>query len=109
MALIPAKARVSTTSYLVPHLSQRTEISFPKKSRAGKGLDDLDAILLNPRVPGWGSSANRQKALLQQAKTAQWNCRRWDGGLELCLRKDKASQPNTQQNARQSTLQNDAP
>jgi len=48
----------------------------------------LDALLLNPRDPGWGSSRQRQLLLLRQARAAGWTCQRWDNGLELCQKND---------------------
>ena len=81
---VPAEARLSTTSYLVPQLSQRKQVSFPRTRRDKTQLDQLDALLLNPRDPGWGSSAQRQKQLLRAAKAAGWTCRNWANGLELC-------------------------
>jgi hypothetical protein len=81
---VPAEARLSTTSYLVPQLSQRKQVSFPRARRDKTQLDQLDALLLNPLDPGWGSSAQRQKQLLRAAKAAGWTCRNWANGLELC-------------------------
>jgi hypothetical protein len=84
IAAVPAEARLSTTSYLVPQLSQRQQVSFPRTRRDQTQLAELDALLLNPRDPGWGSSRQRQQQLLREAKAAGWRCRRWRNGLELC-------------------------
>ena len=65
-------------------LSQRQQVSFPRTRRDQTQLAELDALLLNPRDPGWGSSRQRQQQLLREAKAAGWRCRRWRNGLELC-------------------------
>jgi hypothetical protein len=84
IAAVPPEARLSTTSYLVPQLSQRQQVSFPRTRRDRTRLEQLDALLLNPKDPGWGSSQARQQELLSEARAAGWSCRRWDNGLELC-------------------------
>ena len=88
IAAVPAEARLSTTSYLVPQLSQRSQVSFPRTRRDKTRIEQLDALLLNPRDPGWGSSRQRQVQLLRQAREAGWTCQRWDSGLELCQKND---------------------
>lgn len=90
LANIPPQARLSTTSYLVPHLSARQQVSFPRR-KGTPTLEGLDLLLLNPRDPGWGSSSQRQSALLRQARVEGWACRSWDSGLELCQRSTKAA------------------
>ncbi len=80
---VPEKSRVATTSYLVPHLSQRVSIKFPKPNEVLK-VDDFDVLLLNPKDPGWGSDKEAQDSLLIQAKESGWACRQWAGGIELC-------------------------
>ena len=81
---IPKNSKISTTSYLVPHLSQRPQISFPRQEISSSDLIDLDVLLLNPNDPGWGSSALIQKKILLNAKNSGWICRSWPSGLELC-------------------------
>ena len=74
-----------TTSYLVPHFSQRQAIGFPKR---GADLDLSQSawtvLLLNPKDPGWGSSSKRQAQLLEAARTSDWTCQSWLSGLTLC-------------------------
>jgi hypothetical protein len=72
----------------VPQLSQRSQVSFPRTRRDKTRIEQLDALLLNPRDPGWGSSRQRQVQLLRQAREAGWTCQRWDSGLELCQKND---------------------
>ncbi len=81
---IPAKSRLITTSYLVPHVSQRLFISFPKENKLPSDLKHLDTILLNPKDPGWGSSSKAQKKILTMAKETNWSCEAWNSGFELC-------------------------
>ncbi len=81
---IPKESRLATTSYLVPHLSQRVSIIFPRKQGDEPKLNDLDVLLLNPKDPGWGSSKSIQKSLLKKAKQEGWSCKSWEIGLELC-------------------------
>ena len=85
-ALIHPQDAVLTTSYLVPHLSERRQIAFPKKSFDGPlDADGWTALLLHPSDPGWGSSRTVQQRLLNRAHRSDWDCRRWPSGLELCL------------------------
>ena len=84
-ALIQQEDAVLTTSYLVPQLSQRTTISFPKKKQSmPHDAAAWNVLLLNPSDPGWGSSRKVQKSLLTQARDRNWTCRSWPSGLELC-------------------------
>jgi len=84
-ALIQPQDAVLTTSYLVPQLSQRTSIGFPKKGQSMPlNSGAWDVLLLNPNDPGWGSSRKVQERLLTQAKDRNWSCRNWPSGLELC-------------------------
>ena len=93
-AAIPADAGVLTTSYLVPHLSERRQIAFPKKSFNGPlQADGWTALLLHPSDPGWGSSKKVQQRLLNRAHRSDWDCRRWPSGLELCLAPGAAPPP----------------
>ncbi len=81
---VPIESKVLTTSYIVPHLSQRVSISFPKKDLQSINLDKLDVILLNPKDPGWGSNQLIQNKILERAKANNWSCKTLSHGLELC-------------------------
>ena len=84
-ALIQPQDAVLTTSYLVPQLSQRTSIGFPKKKESqSPTAGPWNVLLLNPNDPGWGSSRNVQERLLTQARDKNWSCQSWPTGLELC-------------------------
>jgi len=76
---------VLTTSFLVPQLSQRSTIAFPKRS-SNHSLESgpWTALLLNPEDPGWGSKRSVQRDLLNQARDRNWSCQRWSSGLTLC-------------------------
>ena len=78
---------VLTTSYLVPHLSQRSRVAFPKRNSL-RDLDDSDwnVLFLNPNDPGWGSSTGLQKSLLREVQQRGWTCKIWTSGLEFCRR-----------------------
>ncbi len=79
--LVPEEANVYTTSYLIPHLSHRKIINFP---RSNKFSNKIDLLLLNPKDPGWGSDNTTQEQLLFEAKERDWKCISWPNGLELC-------------------------
>ena len=82
---IPKNANVITTSYLVPHLSQRSFIKYPKNEDDIKSdLKEFNILLLNPLDPGWDSSNKLQKEYIKTAKENNWKCLKWDNGLELC-------------------------
>ncbi|WP_032521342.1 DUF2079 domain-containing protein, partial [Prochlorococcus marinus] len=82
---IPKNANVITTSYLVPHLSQRSFIKYPKNEDDIKSdLKEFNILLLNPLDPGWDSSNKLQKEYIKTAKENNWDCFKWDNGLELC-------------------------
>ena len=87
IALVQSNDAVLTTSYLVPQLSQRTDIAFPKRS-SNQTLENSEwmTLLLNPSDPGWGSSESIQRRLLNQARDRNWHCRGWSSGLTLCQR-----------------------
>ena len=87
IAQVQADDAVLTTSYLVPHLSHRQQIAFPKKSfsDALQG-DQWTTLVLHPDDPGWGSSRRIQQQLLDSAASQNWNCRAWPSGLTLCRR-----------------------
>ena len=90
---IQASDGVLTTSYLVPHLSERPTVAFPKKSfDASLPSSDFTALLLNPLDPGWGSASKVQRRLLNQARRNGWECQRWPSGLELCRSPGAAQQ-----------------
>ena len=99
-ALIQQEDAVLTTSYLVPQLSQRTTISFPKKKQSmPHDAAAWNVLLLNPSDPGWGSSRKVQKSLLTQARDRNWTCRSWPSGLELCRAPAAAEQQPRRGNA----------
>ncbi len=83
---IPDSSRVITTSYLVPHLSNRANITFPRDTDRPITLENVDVLLLNPKDPGWASSSQSQLDYLLSARKAKWNCKTWSIGLELCQR-----------------------
>jgi len=84
-ALIQPQDAVLTTSYLVPQLSQRTSVGFPKKKQSpSHKAEPWNVLLLNPNDPGWGSSRKVQQRLLTQARDRNWSCQSWPSGLELC-------------------------
>jgi hypothetical protein len=86
ISLVPTDARVLSTSYLAPHLSQRQWIAFPKKSYdTSLKASQSTALLLNPDDAGWGSAKTVQEDLLNQAHRNGWDCREWSSGLGLCL------------------------
>jgi uncharacterized membrane protein len=85
ISLIQQNDSVLTTSYLVPQLSHRQTIAFPKRSFEHPLSDtNWSVLLLNPKDPGWGSSARVQRSLLNQAQTNGWTCRDWPSNLSLC-------------------------
>ncbi len=82
---IPKDANVLTTSYLVPHLSQRSFIKYPNnKVDIKSDLKNFNVLLLNPLDPGWDSSRKLQQKYIMIAKENNWDCLEWDNGLELC-------------------------
>ena len=96
ITMVRSNDAVLTTSYLVPQLSQRPWIGFPKR---GASLD-LEAapwtvLLLHPADPGWGSSPEKQQRLLREAKDRGWHCRKWASGLTLCRRPAAATPPRS--------------
>ena len=83
--VIPKNAKVITTSYLVPHLSQRAFIKYPnKESDINYDLNKYNVLLLNPLDPGWDSTSELQKEYIKIAKENNWECLEWDNGLKLC-------------------------
>ncbi|WP_164498736.1 DUF2079 domain-containing protein [Synechococcus sp. BS56D] len=85
IAQVKADDAVLTTSYLVPHVSQRRRIAFPRAS-LNRELNDQawTVLLLNPTDPGWGSTRKVQQRLIDQAGLDAWRCRDWPSGLTLC-------------------------
>ena len=82
---IPRNANVISTSYLVPHLSQRTFIKYPNnKDDIKLDLQKYNVLLLNPLDPGWDSTNELQREYLKIAKENKWDCLAWGNGLELC-------------------------
>ena len=91
-SLIDKTSNILTTSYLVPHLSQRQFIKFPNNEKSvQKDLKEYDIILLNPLDPGWGSSANIQLIYLEKAKAENWVCKKGENGQEFCQKKIRLS------------------
>ena len=85
ISLVRASDAVLTTSYLVPQLSQRPRIAFPKKGAEQRLVrSPWTVLLLHPGDPGWGSSSGRQRRLIRTAKDNGWRCRAWPSGLTLC-------------------------
>ncbi len=84
-AKIPINANVITTSYLVPHLSQRVLIKYPNNIDNMKSdLENYNILLLNPLDPGWDSNNDFQERYLKTAAQNNWTCQQWQNGLELC-------------------------
>ena len=70
---------------MVPHLSQRSFIKYPKNEVDIKSdLKEFNILLLNPLDPGWDSTNKLQKKYIKTAKENNWKCIKWDNGLELC-------------------------
>ena len=89
LAAIKPTDGVLTTSYLVPQLSQRSSIGFPKSGTTiTVEASPWTVLLLNPQDPGWGSSRKRQQTLLTEARNSSWTCQTWPSGLELCRAPD---------------------
>ncbi len=87
ISMIQADDSVLTTSYLVPQLSHRSTIAFPKRSMSHPLTDtSWSVLLLNPKDPGWGSSEQVQRSLLDQAQANGWSCQTWPSNLSLCQR-----------------------
>jgi hypothetical protein len=97
ISMVKPDDRVLTTSYLVPHLSHRHHVAFPKSDPQGEIPSPWNLLLLNPKDPGWGSKANIQKQLLTTAQDNQWPCQSWPSGLQLC-RQPAAKQPDLERN-----------
>ena len=55
------KQKFLTTSYFVPHLSQRQYIRFPESLDELNSINEYDILLLNKDDPGWGSSRKIQQ------------------------------------------------
>ena len=82
---IPIDSNVITTSYLVPHLSQRQYIKLPTRVNDIKSdLEVYNILLLNPLDPGVMSNSYLQNEYLKIAKANKWKCRKWENSLELC-------------------------
>ncbi len=78
-------SRVITTSYLVPHLSQRQFIKLPTSNNdLNSDLKVYNILLLNPLDPGVMSNSLLQNDYLKMAKLNNWKCKKWDNSLELC-------------------------
>ena len=95
ISLIQPNDSVLTTSYLVPQLSHRRAIAFPKQSFERPLTDtSWSVLLLNPKDPGWGSSPRVQQALLNQAQANGWNCKSWPSHLSLCQKGETQTNPS---------------
>ena len=95
ISLIQPNDSVLTTSYLVPQLSHRRAIAFPKRSFENSLSDtSWSVLLLNPKDPGWGSSPRVQQALLNQAHANGWNCQSWPSHLSLCQKSETQTNPS---------------
>ena len=86
-SLISNEDRILTTSYFVPHLSQRLKIDFPRPENYKYNLNDFDTLLLNHSDPGWGSDAKIQEKFIYEAKENGWSCKSWNNNLEFCTSK----------------------
>ena len=95
ISLIQPNDSVLTTSYLVPQLSHRRAIAFPKRSFENSLSDtSWSVLLLNPKDPGWGSSPRVQQALLNQAQANGWSCQSWPSHLSLCQKGETQTNPS---------------
>ena len=95
ISLIQPNDSVLTTSYLVPQLSHRRTIAFPKQSFEHSLSDtSWSVLLLNPKDPGWGSSPRVQQALLNQAQANGWSCQSWPSHLSLCQKGETQTNPS---------------
>ena len=95
ISLIQPNDSVLTTSYLVPQLSHRRAIAFPKQSFERPLTDtSWSVLLLNPKDPGWGSSPRVQQALLNQAQANGWSCQSWPSHLSLCQKGETQTNPS---------------
>ncbi len=83
---VSPNSRIIATSYLVPHLSQRVTIGFPRSNSFINNLEGVDTLLLNPSDPGWASSQSVQRELIDLAIKDGWKCKNWSNGLEMCKR-----------------------
>ena len=84
-SLIKNDSSILTTSYLAPHLTQRSQITFPRDTKDINNIDIYDVILLNPWDPGWQSDRKIQEQFLSKAKLEGWDCKKWENGQELCM------------------------
>ena len=82
--LISSEDKVITTSYFVPHLSQRQLIRFPVGFDELKTINNYDVLILNPQDPGWGSSSEVQTKFINQAKLNNWDCNSLKENFEIC-------------------------
>ena len=82
---IPTNANVISTSYLVPHLSQRTFIKYPNnRDDIRLDLQKYNVLLLNPLDPGWDSTNELQKEYIKVAQENNWKCFELGNGLKFC-------------------------
>ncbi len=79
-SLIKSDSSILTTSYLAPHLTQRSQITFPRDTKDINNIDIYDVILLNPLDPGWQSDRKIQEEYLSKARLEGWACKEWSNG-----------------------------
>ncbi len=84
--LISSEDKVITTSYFVPHFSQRQHIRFPVGFDELETINNYDVLILNPQDPGWGSSSEVQTKFINKAKQNNWDCNSLKENLEICRR-----------------------
>ena len=82
--LIESNHKVLTTSYFVPHLSQRQYIRFPESLDELNSINEYDILLLNKDDPGWGSSKKIQQEFVKKAKLTNWKCELLNKKIDFC-------------------------
>ena len=82
--LIESNHKVLTTSYFVPHLSQRQYIRFPESLDELNSINEYDILLLNKDDPGWGSSKKIQQEFVKKAKLTNWKCELFNKKIDFC-------------------------
>jgi hypothetical protein len=66
IALIQTKGSVYTTAEITPHLTHRQLIQFTNSQSPPVDLNRFDYVLLNVRYPGWLSSQEFSKNLIEK-------------------------------------------
>lgn len=86
--LVQPEDRLLTSSHYAPHFSERKSIELLRRSsQINAGVQNWDAILLNPSDPGWSSRSSLQRDALKQARQEKWICKKWQSGINLCLKR----------------------